>query len=189
MKILIAGDSFAADWSTKYKVQGWPNLLAQEHDVTNIAQAGCGEYKILTQIKSQDLRNYDAVIISHTSPYRVHTCYHPAHSQDALHKNSDFIYSDVKANNIHSMVEYFEKFFDLEHAVDIHTMICKEIDYITLPYKPIHITHFDWKGLFSFRDLINFNAVHKKNPGDANHYNNAGNLAVLTELKQRLANM
>jgi hypothetical protein len=30
MKILIIGDSFAADWSVKYNdYAGWPNLLAQ----------------------------------------------------------------------------------------------------------------------------------------------------------------
>ncbi len=43
-KLLIAGDSFAADWLSGES--GWPNLLANEYDVTNVAQAVCSEYKI-----------------------------------------------------------------------------------------------------------------------------------------------
>lgn len=188
MKILLAGDSFAADWSVKYDVQGWPNLLANEYDVTNVAQAGCSEYKILKQLKDQqDFRPYDAIIVSHTSPYRVHTAYHPVHCNDKLHANSDFIYNDVKSHNIHSMIEYYEKFFDLEYAKDVHRLLCKEIEYMTYPYPTIHITHFDWSELYPLRGLIDFSKLHKKNRGDANHYNNAGNVAVFEELKQRLS--
>ena len=51
MKILICGDSFAADWTVKYPGQGWPNMLAEIHEVTNLAQAGCSEYKILKQLE------------------------------------------------------------------------------------------------------------------------------------------
>ena len=47
MKILVAGDSFAAEWPGD---DGWVKLLAQSHEVTNVAQAGCGEYKIFKQI-------------------------------------------------------------------------------------------------------------------------------------------
>ena len=35
------------------------------HNVTNVAQAGVSEYKILKQIRNADLDNYDAVIVSH----------------------------------------------------------------------------------------------------------------------------
>ena len=41
MKLLILGDSWQADWNVKHNTYpGWPNLLANEFDVTNIAQAG-----------------------------------------------------------------------------------------------------------------------------------------------------
>lgn len=190
MKILITGDSFAADWSVKYPVTGWPNMLAREHDVTNIAQAGCSEYRILKQIESQHLSEYDAVIVSHTSPYRVHTAYHPAHAGDALHGNSDFIYNDVKAHDIHSMVEYFEKFYDLDYARDMHNLICRRIDYLTFPYSGvIHITHFDWQKLFQFTFMTNFVGIHKQHPGDANHYSTTGNELVLAKLNERLASI
>lgn len=187
-KLLITGDSFAADWSVKYNVSGWPNLLAQYYDVTNIAQAGCGQYKILQQLKSQNLKDFDSVIVSHTSPYRIFTAYHPIHFDDKLHHNSDFIYSDVKAHNIESMVEYFEKYFDLGYAKDIHLLLCKEILALTSPFKTLHITHFEWDGLLEF-DLINFAKVYAKHPGNANHYNQAGNLLVFNELKDQLDRM
>ena len=50
-KILIAGDSFAADWTVKYKGEGWVNTLCKDYDVTNVAQAGVSEYKIYNQFK------------------------------------------------------------------------------------------------------------------------------------------
>ena len=68
MKILVAGDSFAAEWPGD---DGWVKLLAHSHEVTNVAQAGCGEYKIFKQIQKANLDEYDCVIVSHTSTSRV----------------------------------------------------------------------------------------------------------------------
>ena len=48
LRILIAGDSFAAEWPGN---NGWVKLLSQKFSVTNVAQAGVGEYKILKQLK------------------------------------------------------------------------------------------------------------------------------------------
>lgn len=189
MKLLICGDSFAADWTVKYAGEGWPNMLATQHKVTNVAQAGCGEYKILKQLQSQKLQKYDAIVISHTSPYRVHTLYHPIHNIDSLHGNSDFIYSDVKAHGINSMTEYFEEFFDLKYATDVHSLLCEKINTVTSPYKTIHITHFDWLGLYPFPNLINFNKIHSQHSGNMNHYTEAGNLMVYNRLKERLDSM
>ena len=56
-KLLIAGDSFAADWTIKYKGEGWVNTLCKDYDVTNIAQAGVSEYKIYNQLKKIDTFN------------------------------------------------------------------------------------------------------------------------------------
>ena len=64
MKILIAGDSFATVWPDSQL--GWPTLLAKKYSVVNLAQAGIGEYKILKQIQSQEINNFDLVIVSHT---------------------------------------------------------------------------------------------------------------------------
>jgi hypothetical protein len=126
MKIFIAGDSFAADWSIKYPtMQGWPNMLADIHTVTNAAEAGCGEYKILKQLTSHALADYDAIIVSHTSPYRIHTNFHPVHGKDKLHYNSDFIYEDCRAHKLKFMIEYFEKMVGLKamHTPDFNAFL------------------------------------------------------------------
>jgi hypothetical protein len=118
MKVLIAGDSFAADWRVKYPNQtGWPNLLAEKYDTTNIAQAGVSEYKILKQIQNVDLSKYDSVIISHASPNRVHCLSHPVHSNDTLHKDSDLIYTDLleqePTDDVKIAIEYFKRYFEI----------------------------------------------------------------------------
>ena len=46
MNVLIAGDSFAAEWPGS---NGWVKLLAKKYNVKNVAQAGVSEYKILQQ--------------------------------------------------------------------------------------------------------------------------------------------
>lgn len=190
MKIFIAGDSFATDWSIKYPtMQGWPNMLAGIHTVTNVAEAGCGEYKILKQLTSHALSDYDAIIVSHTSPYRIHTTFHPIHSKDKLHYNSDFIYEDCKAHKLKFMTEYFEKCYDLDYAKYVHTQICKDIDLATNINKVIHITHSTWQELWQFPKLLNFEGLAQLEPGNANHYSTSGNQLVFDTLNDRLANM
>ena len=97
MKVLLAGDSFAADWSVKYPTRiGWPNLLANIHDVTNLAQAGISEFRILQQLQSVDLDLFDVIVVAHTSPHRVVTKRHPVHADDLLYENADLIFSDIE---------------------------------------------------------------------------------------------
>ena len=97
MKILIIGDSFATDWSIKNKNSfGWPNLLAKQFNVVNLAQAGVSEYKIYKQLCSVTVSEFDLVIVAHTSPYRVHTRQHPIHHNNPLHKHADLIYGDIE---------------------------------------------------------------------------------------------
>ena len=97
-RILVAGDSFAAEWPTG---KGWVHKLAEDNAVNIVAQAGVGEYKILKQLHNVSatdpywVNNYDCVIVCHTSPSRIHTPQHPVH-QEGLHKDCDLIYSDLE---------------------------------------------------------------------------------------------
>jgi hypothetical protein len=128
-KVLIVGDSFAADWRVKYPDQlGWPNLLAQEYSVTNLAQAGCSEYRIYQQLKTTNIDHFDLILVSHTSAYRIYTEYHPARRDTALHKNCDLLYSDIEdlsqtQEEYKSVSTYFQKFFSLEFAEFTHELI------------------------------------------------------------------
>lgn len=187
MKLLICGDSFASNWSGKYPDSlGWPLLLAEHFEVTNLAQAGCSEYKILLQLLSVDLTKFDRIIVSHTSPYRLYVKKHPVHT-DILHGNSDLIYSDVKEHsktnkNLLPVVEYFEKYVDLDYMEFVHNLICQEIDQLTKPFRVVHCTHFEWDQLYLFSYMKNFKALNDQHPGLINHYNDTGNRLVYQAL-------
>ena len=191
-KILICGDSFAADWTVKYPGQGWPNLIAKQFDTTNLAQAGCGQHKIYNQLTSANLYDYDVIIVSHTSPNRLHVAEHPVHHSDILHGNSDLIYSDIIGRDdfkLKSVIDYFERYFDLGHAEFVHNLICKEIDQVVLRdvrHKVIHMTGFDWDRLYQFDDMISFAEVMRSNRGTLNHFNAAGNQTVFKTLNARI---
>ena len=92
MKILVAGDSFSAQWANCS--DSWTSLLDNTYIVNNIAQPGVGEYKILKQLESVNIDNYDCVIVSHTSPSRIHIKDHPIH-RFGFHKNCDLIISEL----------------------------------------------------------------------------------------------
>jgi hypothetical protein len=189
-KILICGDSFASDWTVKYSGTGWPNMLANDYNVTNSAQAGCSEYKIYLQLLNADISKYDAVIVSHTSPNRIYVKRHPVHYNDVLHKHSDLLYTDiaehVKQNkSLRPILDYYENYFDLDHAKFTHNLICKEIeqhlDKFGIPV--LHITNIDWTSLYTFKSTINFFSLFEKQRGLINHYNDAGNIAIYQTVK------
>lgn len=141
MKLLIIGDSFAADWSVKYPgVFGWPNLLSNNHEVTNLAQAGVSQYKILQQLRSVDIDVYELVIVVHTSPYRVTTRQHPVHHADALHSKADLLLTDIEYHArwynrvtnraLRSAYEWFLYHFDAEYQETVYNLIVEKINHI-----------------------------------------------------------
>jgi len=191
VKLLICGDSFAADWTVKYNGIGWPNLLSKNYQVTNLAQAGCSEYKIYQQLISVDLTKFDQIIVSHTSPYRIPIKQHPVHSKDKLHKNSDLIYTDIKEhsktnNKLLPIVEFFENYFDMDSAQFIHSLICEKIDNLTANVPTLHLTNLNWDNLYLFQNMLNFEYLFKTNRGVMNHYDIDGNQIIYNSIVERL---
>jgi hypothetical protein len=184
-KLLIAGDSFAANWLSE--TAGWPNLITKDYDVTNVAQAGCSEYKIYKQLCSVDLNKFDHIIVSHTSPYRIYTKENPLHVNKPIHKDSCFIYSDVKEHKLSCVTEFFEKYFDMEYAEHVHNLLLKEIESMCLKHT-IHITSFEWNRLYKCKNWIDFNEVFASHRGKVNHYNDKGNHIVYDRLINKLKN-
>jgi len=191
MKILLVGDSFAANWNSSITgEQAWWQLLSQDHKVHNIAQPGCGEYKILKQILSSDLEKYDLVIVCHTSPYRIHTVKNPVHLNGS-HANSDLIYTDIAESNDSKekthILYFFENIFDLDYARCIHNLVKKEITQVLKSYNNLHISFFeDFTNIYKNLEEINFYNIWKENPGQINHLNSLGNQKVYSEIKKRL---
>lgn len=181
-RILIAGDSFAADWSKKYEVFGWVNMLSENFEVTNVAEAGVSEYKIYNQIEKINLNNFDKIIISHTSPFRIPVETHPLYRHDMLHHNCDLIYTDLKEkeelNEIKPIINFFENYFHRDFFEFTHRLILKEI--FTKCPNAIHITFFESDN----QDLINFYEIFSRYRGDANHLNPKGNKIVYEKIKE-----
>lgn len=168
-------------------------MLAEQHEVVNLAQAVCSEYKILKQLESTDLNTYDQIIISHTSPYRIYVKKHPVHYADALHKNCDLLYSDIKAHSIKNknlvpIVNYIENYFDLDYAKDMHKLLCKEIEQLleSVEDRVIHIANIDYKTIYCFKNIINFDNLFASNLGSMNHYDAKGNEEIFKILSTTL---
>lgn len=188
-KILIAGDSFAALYPGARS--GWPNLLSEIYTVKNIAEAGISEYKILKQIQSENLNQYDLVIVSHTSPSRVHIKKHPIHST-ILHKNCDLIFTDIESRNhwfnpkVLAAKLYFKYIFDDDYQTDIYSLIRKEINQlITVPY--IALGHVPVVSELKIeKNFIDFSPMWPLYKGDVNHYNVVGNHEISKKLGKEI---
>jgi len=185
LKILLAGDSFAAKWPG---ANGWPDLLASKHTVTNIAQAGVSEYKILKQIENSTLDYFDYVIVSHTSPSRVHTREHPIHKQ-GLHKDCDLIYNDIADRSswfnpsLRSAQDYFKYHYDDEYQIDMYQLMRKEIKKLLTSRKYLSITHNRISTKYAVeRNNISFSTVWEQHRGNINHYTEKGNLIVYKDI-------
>lgn len=185
MNILLCGDSFVSDWSVKYPERtGWCNWLSKDHTVTNLAQAGVGEYKILKQIQSADLNAFDAIIISHGSPNRVYCTVHPIHNNDPLHRYADLIYADIKehaSTNLDADIatKYYERYFDFDYYRDLSQLCCWEILNILGDYPHLSQFHIENYGNNHKYDMLpdsfNINNLLKKYYGDTCHLNEEGN--------------
>lgn len=191
-KILIAGDSFAALWpDTTF---GWVNLLDTHYDVTNVAQAGISEYKILKQIESVNINDFDLAIVSHTSPSRIHVKNHPLHKQ-GFHKDCDLIYNDLKdrfcvpGSAVHTAKKWFQYFYDDEYQIDIYKLLREKIlSLITIPY--ISISHIEIVKKLSIEPIhLDFSNMWPQHRGNINHYTEFGNKFLFDKINQQIGKL
>lgn len=189
LNLLIAGDSFAAQWPNV--TTGWVNYLEDCYTVTNVAQAGVSEYKILKQLESQDISKFDIVIVSHTSPSRVHTTNHPIH-KDGFHKDCDLIFNDIADrvaifnNNLSVSQGWFKYHYDEVYQIDIYNLIREKINsLIDIPY--LSLSHIDIVNQLSIEKThIDLSAVWSVERGSMNHYTYNGNRVVFESIKNKL---
>lgn len=199
MKILISGDSFAADWTVKYQnLKGWPNWLSDVYCVTNIAQAGVSEYKIYQQIiKIPDIQEYDIVIISHTSPYRSVTRQHPVHHNDLLHKNADLMINDIEFHarsikgwfnsRLRAAYAYMKYHYDIEYHENIYKMLRKEIDLHLSGVNTIIVNNFlCFVDSMVSKSIVDCKDIQKKHPGLMNHLSDQGNKIIFHQICQTI---
>lgn len=183
-KLLISGDSFSS--SHLAGEFGWPTLLSADFDITNTSYPGVGEYKILQQLKSQNLDLFDAIVIAHTSPNRIHCERNPLYPPGHIYSKSDIIFADVENKNSKELVGYFADIFDFEYYKFVHTMCCREIDQLTQNRLVIHLTNFEWTGLYQFENLTNFYNLWIKNKGKYVHYNIQANQYIAQLISKKI---
>lgn len=195
-KILIIGDSFACEWPNG--LTGWPAQLAQKHNVTNLAQAGVGEYKILRQLLNFTKENtlwqqeYDCVIVGHTSPSRVHIPNHPVHKA-GLHKDCDLILNDIESRNswfnksLDTAKNWFKYHYDDQYQKDIYRLIRRDINKKLEQVVSLHMDNFGISNHFAEeQNLLDFSMIWPNYKGEINHYNNEGNQIVLAQIVDKL---
>lgn len=189
MKILIAGDSFAAEWPNATK--GWVNMLSKKYSVVNLAQAGVGEYKILKQLESVNINEFSLVIVSHTSPSRVHTRNHPLH-KTGFHKDCDLLVNDIVDRcsvfnqNLQVSQGWFRYHYDDEYQIDMYKLVRQQIkNIITVPY--ISLTHVDIARELAIEYCnLDFSDLWKQHRGNINHYTELGNTVVFNQLVDQI---
>lgn len=192
MKLLIAGDSFAVDYSKYNNIEykGWPNLLAETINVDNVAQAGVSQYSILKQIEKIHPLEYDKIIVSVTSPNRIFCRQHPIHTS-GIHENCDLIYNDIDRfslfnSKLKTAKNWFKYFFDEEYSVDIYNLITDRIHFLLQNTDYILISHNTTP--VKVEDIFNFEELWKYNNGLVNHYNEQGNQTVYKTLLDNFIN-
>lgn len=181
-KILICGDSFTTDFGIS---ESWVTRLAQVHQVDNLSRAGISEYKILKQLESKQelLGHYDLILVSHTSPNRVHIDEHSIHKHSKTHHQSDLLFSDVEyhlAQNptdpvLNAAHGYFLHIFDPVYYDDLYQLMQMRIKEILQPYNAIHLTNFGMPNTTEFEQYIDIPKLLSLDTGNINHYTYDGN--------------
>ena len=195
-KILIVGDSFSALWNKKYTdYMGWPEKLANtlDYEVTNLSQAGVGEYKIFKQLQKCNIDDFDVVVISHTSPYRIHTRKHPIHTNDKLHKDCDLIYSDINYHRFELKYffntalrvanAWFVHHYDMAYHEDIYELLRDKITNLIGDIPCIVLCPFEPQTQSGGIDL---QSIFKHHHGKINHLDLIGNNKVYKQICQRI---
>jgi hypothetical protein len=192
-KILIFGDSFAADWSVKYiEYKGWPNLLQEQFDVTNIAQAGVSEFKIYKQLLTVNVADYDIFIVSHTSPYRIPVRKHPVHHLDSLHSNADLIYTDIEFHSnrlknifnfpLRTAINFYKHLYDEEFYTLTYNMLRDKINDILTNKRVICVSNFHNKYEYYEQNCLDFSYLYPKYKGTVNHFSEEGNRIIFGKI-------
>lgn len=155
-------------------------------NVTNLSQNGVGEYKIMLQSRMTDLTQFETVIVCHTSPWRVHTRFHPIHHNNQQRNENDFLLSDVEYHSRYDeemlyVKKYLEKYMDPRYQMDVYALIVNELKAIP---NSIHITFHDKQDTSIIEN--NYNSIWLENQGNTNHMNNEGNSAVAEHIKELL---
>ena len=89
---------------------------------------------------------------------------------------TDLLYHYQTTNNkdIKTLIEYFEKYFDIEYAKYVYSLIFNEIRNLCND-KTIHISHINLSDMINDINVTEINMFREDNRGLINHYNQKTN--------------
>lgn len=196
MKILICGDSYSTDFGL---AESWVTAIQQQYDVTNLSAAGVSEYKILKQLETQTnvLTTYDLVIVSHTSPNRVHVASHPIHCNGKTRPSADLLFSDVEfhlqqhPNNktLQAAHDYFLYVFDPEYYLDMYRLMQSHIRDSLRAVKSLHLTNFNLPNYCNYDNYVDLKNTLNLCGGQVNHYDKQSNAKIYALITQIIASL
>jgi len=177
-RVLICGDSFATDNNN-----GWSRLLANDYNVLNLAENGVSQYKIVQQLISVNLLDFDFIIVSHTSPNRVFINNHPVHKKGKTHKNSDLIFTDIEYHLekmptdpvLLAAKQYFRYIYDQDYQEYIYKLMQENILSLLQNTKSLHLLTLYDNNVYLFSNYINVFKDFTVQPHNINHLSNQDN--------------
>lgn len=186
IKVLVAGDSFASDWHTGS--EWWHQL---PFDVTNVAQAGASEYKILKSLTS--LEQYDAIVVFHTSPTRVYAANgNLLHTNSPTHRDSCYVINDVLSKRgplKTAMINYVKYFYNDEFVNYTHTKICNDIVNKTSNIPTVHASGFDYLNIYEFENFVSATDLFETYRGNICHLTTDRNRYLADRIYNKLMSL
>jgi hypothetical protein len=88
-------------------------------------------------------------------------------------------------SSLKPIVDFFEKYFDLDYAEYMHNLTIKDIEKLC-PHNTLHLSHLEWKNLYKCSNHLDFNNLFCSERGNINHYTTKGNQIVYQTIKERL---
>lgn len=185
MNIAIIGDSFACDYSEG----SWISLLMQDHNITNYSARGISEYRLYKMLMSdyEQIQKADCVIVFHTNPDRVYIpsgVDYPTRKLDS-HPHADMVANDILSNArwAKNAEVYYKNFYDQDLQDTLYDFLVEDIAQALSNQKTIMCSGF---ALESYPAIYSFASVREKHPGDINHLDINGNLAVYNYIKKNI---
>jgi len=192
MKVLMIGDSFGVP-KKEDPFPSWISMLSQTYDITNLSECGISEYRIFKKLSSAHLNRFDSFIIIHTSPFRTYVDYNPIHSESEYHKNCDVILADIENRNddfSKACQQYFKHIWNKDYSLDIHNLLCMDIQRQLKDRPTLHITNFDYRDCYDFnKELLCLWPIWQQHKGNVAHYDQEGNRIVFDIIDQKIKNI
>ena len=172
---------------------GWKMSQKKEFDGprSNINQI-CKKKIVFTE---EQLKDYDAVIVSHTSPSRVHTLDHPLH-KEGLHKDCDLLWTDIEDRtslfnpSLKAAKGYFKYHYDDNYYQTIYSLLRKEINNLLSGKAYLSMSHVEVAKYFIHEDNhLDFSDFWKANRGTENHYTEQGNRKLFNIIVDKIDNL